>query len=536
MRKTVCKCLLLCAVILLSTFPVFGSGTQASAAQDLSQEQELIHNNEWVMSVTALDVSSLPPARHILGNVILRQLVQSLDNIDRRVLSDQEIQYYENYARFTARNNAARALSDKQNERGLLLYRGDTGWRYNRNLSNIENELRELEENYMIQTAYAPVINPTPGFRLLEQNTGMFPAAPAEGEEYRYCMDRGADAFLSGSVSEVFGRIYLTLRLYTLYTRSWSWEDSILFSPEDFDIVIAEMSSHLSNVISGIEPAYLTVRANPEQAMIVIDDVWAGRGETLMIEQAPGELIVSVSADNYESEYYAFELFPGDIVDMSFNLTPLALSSFVVDVPDHPGSSVFLGTRFLGLTPLELELPLNQYALISVETPSGETGSLIYHSLNSIRLNTDFVDERGFLNITANPPGLADFKPVETARRNFYSAYGRLWIGLPVSLITMGMASNYINSYNYMNRYGQATQNMFDNAQTAQYFIIGASVVIGLVLTETIYRIFRYISASRTDANPLGRGAVTPVTAIEQAVTEQTVTEHIPVEETEPLQ
>ena len=511
-KKPFIKSLVLCAITFALALPVFGRG-----AEDIAEE--VVHHNEWVLSVTSLDVSSLSPARQILGNVILRQLVKPLENIDRRILDNEEILYYQDFVKFVARNNAARALADKQNERGLLIYRGDSGWRYKRNLSNIENEIRELEEDYIIQTAYAPIINPTPDFRLLEQNIDIFPEAPREGEEYRYCLDKGVNAFLSGSVSEIFGRIYLTLRLYTLYTRSWSWEENILFSPEDFDIALAELSSHLNNYISGREHALLLVRANPDHAMIVIDDNWAGRGETAMMEQVAGEHVVFVSAENYEPAFYSLALFSGDMINMTFNLTPLALSSFFVDVPEHPGSSVFLGTRFLGLTPLYIELPMDQYALISVETPSGDTGSLIYHSLNSIRLDTDFIDQRGFLDITANPPLPPDFRPVEIARRNFYSAYGRFWIGLPVSLLTIGMATNYINSYNYMNLQRQATQEMYDDAQRAQYFIIGASVVIGLVITETIYRIVRYIAVSRTDANPLAR-VINEETALEETAIE----------------
>ena len=44
---------------------------------------------------------------------------------------------------------------------------------------------------------------------------------------------------------------------------------------------------------------------------------------------------------------------------------------------------------------------------------------------------------------------------------------------------------------------------MYNNARISQYIIIGASVLVGIVLTETIYRIVRYIVVSRTDANPL---------------------------------
>ena len=513
-KKTFFTGLLLCAMIFALTFPVFGSGTQEPAAE------EVIHNNEWVLSVTALDVSSLSSSRQILGNVILRQLIKPLENIDRRILGSQEIQYYRDYARFVALNNAARALADKQNERDLLLYRGDSGWRYNRNLANMENEIKRLEENYIVQEAYSPVINPVPDFRLLEKDAGIFPEAPKEGDEYRYCINQGVDAFLGGSVSEFYGRIYLTLRLYTLYTRSWSWEDSILFSPEDLDIALAELSGQLSNVISGIEPALLMVRANPQDAVIVVGDVWAGRGETSMMEYAPGEVIVSAHAGNHESASFPLELFPGEVADLSFNLTPLSLSSFLVDVPGYSGSSVFLGSQFLGAAPLWLELPEDQFALISVEAPSGETGSLIYHDVSSVRLNTDFVHNNEYFGIGTNPPLLPDATPVADARRNFYSAYGRFWIGLPVSLLTIGMAANYINSYNYLNQQGQATREMYDNAFTAQYIMIGAYVVIGIVITETIYRIVRYISVSRTDANPLVRVS-NQETASEAAVNEE---------------
>jgi hypothetical protein len=245
--------------------------------------------------------------------------------------------------------------------------------------------------------------------------------------------------------------------------------------------------------------------------MVIINGSYAGRGEIPRMDRSPGEVEVAIHGDNYNSAVVPLELTAGEIAELYINLAPLGLSTFTVDVPKSPGSSVYLGSLYMGTAPLTLELPSDKFAYISVETPSGETGSAVYRSDTVIRGNAEFVrsGRNGPENLMyeTSMPVSPEEKRVNTSRRRFYGAYGRLWVALPLSLVTIGIAGNYISAYNsgavYKNIPEQ--QEMYDRAVRANYVQTGAAVLIGLAAAETVYRIIRYLYTSGSDSAPIAR-------------------------------
>ena len=195
---------------------VFAGGSQDSA--DSSDTRF----GEWSLAVTSFDVSSLPASRQIFGVIILRSVIDRLNDIEFRTRGYEEMEYYRNIAQSSAQNTAARALAAKQNERDLLIFRGDPEWRYTKNLANIEKDIFKLEESFLEIQAMTPYITPRPLLKIQDDSNSAWPNPPGEGDEYTFCTGRKADAFLAGKVTEYYGRIFLTLKIYTLYSRSWS--------------------------------------------------------------------------------------------------------------------------------------------------------------------------------------------------------------------------------------------------------------------------------------------------------------------------
>jgi hypothetical protein len=194
------------------------------------------------------------------------------------------------------------------------------------------------------------------------------------------------------------------------------------------------------------------------------------------------------------------EINAGEITDLYVNLTPLGVSAVTVDVPASPESLVYLGGLYMGQSPLSLELG-GGLSLISVETPSGETGSAIYGE-NNVRGNAKFISASNTAAFNTVVPVSPEEKRVAAARNSFYSAYGRFWIALPLSVLAIGFSENYINAY--INS-PMPTMEMYDKAVVGNYFRIGGYVLIGLAVIDTVYHIVRYLDASGADANPVAR-------------------------------
>jgi hypothetical protein len=487
------------ALFLLSVCSqVFASGKKEPPPEPL--------NKEWILCITALDVTGLPPSRQIFGEVMVRGILESLKNVERRYRSGAEAGYYQDYAWSKSRAEAAKALLAKQNERDMLIFQGEPDWRYRKSLKTLEDQISLLEEELRKVEASMPEVSGDPAFRLSDANKGdAVPAPPKEGEEYRFCMSQKADALLTGKVSEFYGRIYVSLKMFTLYTRSYNWEDSIIFSSEDLDAAMDELSGRLVAAVAETLPAVIAVHARPEDAMVLINGAFAGTGEVPAMDRSPGKVEVDVFAENRAPAKVEEELNAGEMAEFFIDLPPLSLSALSVTVPGSPGSSVYLGSLFQGYAPLSLEIPRDRFSYISVEAPSSEIGTALYLSDRVVRGSAEFVREEtnggeknlAFTTMLFPSP---EEKRIERARRAFYTSYGIFWFVLPAALLTSAFASSYIEAYNYA-----GNPEIYDKALMGYYATIGGYTAMGVSLAGVFFLIFRYLYYSSSDAAPLAR-------------------------------
>jgi hypothetical protein len=355
-------------------------------------------------------------------------------------------------------------------------------------------------------------VDEKPVFTLTQKNrAGTFPLPPGPGAEYRFCTDEKADAFLTGSLSEYYGRVFLDLRMYTRYSGSYSYENSVLFSYEDFDNAVDEIANHLALAISVVYPSTILVRSSPPEAMVLIDGAYAGRGELESRTHSPGKAEIEVIADNHIPVSIPLELKAGELAELFINLTPLGLTAFSAEVTGKPGSKVFLGSLYMGETPLTLDLPVAESSYISVETPEGEGGAVILRDNNIVHGAAQFERNDSYLraDFLTTVPVSEEEKLVGNTRNNFYKAYGVFWFILPASMLAAGIAGTYIASNDYVtsnNLYSydqEKRARISDNAsfgstiQTFSYGLIGASLGVAF------YQIYKYLHSSRADATPI---------------------------------
>jgi len=469
-------------------------------------------NTEWILCITAPDVSGLPLVHQITGDTVSRNLLKTLQGLNFRQRGDEEAAYYKDFAWTSSRAAAAKALSTKRAERDLLIYKGDRPWRYRKSLRTVDDAILKLEADLAKIDAVAPVVERKPAFKLAASNiSGTFPKPPEDGNEYRFCTGQKADAFLVSSLLEYHDRIFLTVRMYTLYNRSFSYEDSVLFSSDDIIGAMEEISGRLVAAVSSINQAGIVVKASPEESTVIIEGSFAEMGE--IRTYSPGTVEVAVHSNNYMPVSVPVELRPGELAELFINLTPMGLAAFEANVPGKPGSKVFVGSLYAGETPLKLELPRSAYTYVSVETVDGQVGSIIYRDNDLVKGKADFVwaDNSRRADFATSFPVSSEEKRVDRARRGFYAAYGAFWVILPVSLIAAGLAGNHIDAYNYYTASPGADSNsqlykdLYDSAVRYNYVRIGAHIAWGTALAVTISQIVRYLYVSGGDSTPIVR-------------------------------
>ena len=178
-------------VFLLGSVSIYASARQESPVDIASI------NNDFVLSITAPDVSSLSVERHVVGDSVVRSFVSLLGNVEYRVRTDEEINYYRDRAWNISKSEVQNNLASRRNERDLIIYRGDAAWRTQNNLRDMDLRIEALEAELQRINAFPPIVNPEPVFTLCASNrSGVFPMPPAEGREDEFLASQNANAFL----------------------------------------------------------------------------------------------------------------------------------------------------------------------------------------------------------------------------------------------------------------------------------------------------------------------------------------------------
>jgi hypothetical protein len=463
----------------------------------VEEAEKTPQNNEWILCVTNFDMTALPPNYRIAGEVVNRNLVNTITAVEHRARVSKEYAYYEGYAWAQARIAAAKALAAKRNERDLLLYRGEPEWRYRRSLKTIDDDIIKLEETLAKTEAEKPLITEEPVFNFTGGNiSGTFPEAPPEGGEYQFCRNQKADAFLAGKIIELYGRMYISLRLYAVYTRSFIYEDNIIFSPDDADDAVKEVAGRLIAVLAGSKPAAITIRVEPEDTLVLINQKFAGRGEIAVREYPPGKVTVALSAENHAPQTIETELFAGELTEIETTLAPLGLAEVNIDVPGKTGVLVYRGAMYAGEAPLTLRLPANQFDYVQVETSGLETAQAVFMSPAIFNETTD-------LSLKTKIPPPTGQKRVDKARRQYYWAWGGAWITGALAWMFYGLQTTYTNTYLATPQAVDPSMELYNQTRAISYTSIGALVLLGAAVAYDAFQLVRYIYISGQDTAPI---------------------------------
>ncbi|MCL2806388.1 MAG: hypothetical protein FWD26_10665 [Treponema sp.] len=479
-------------VFVIFLFIFFCAQLFASGKKDETAVKTL--NDEWVLCITNIDAGTLGEGKTIIVDFILKEIVERLNAIGHRTRISVEYDYYEEFAWAGARSTAARALSAKMEERSRLIYQGEPGWRYRQNIKKIDADLVKLRDNLDEIDKNAPHINKLPAFKLTTGNLELnFPTPPLAGGEARFCTAQRADAFLSGTIIDFYGRYLLSVKLYTVYTRSFIWEDSVIFSHNDLDEAITELTRKMIIVLSGNEPAAIAITADPEETLVLINRAFAGRGSAELTEIPPSTVTVTASAPEYESISFETELNADELAIINLSLTPIRYVN--MDIFADRSGRVYQGALYVGEAPLTLRLPVDQLEYLEFDTQSSYRGTIVFKTPD----NSDFIT-----NATINTRVLPRRGTVDRERRAFYWAFGTAWvtgIGAWIADYSFkGVSRAFFNQYN---AYGSVNQGLADEYRIWSGINIGTLIAFGAAAAYTVYRAARYIYFANRPSTPI---------------------------------
>jgi len=475
--------------ILVLFFLLIVISTQVFAFGRKEADAPKTQNDEWILCITSFDISSLPPEKATIAPVILREIVERLKTISYRTRISPEYTFYEELAWAREQSTAAKAIATKMDERSAELYRGNPGWRYRQNITKIDNDLIKLRANLEKIENNAPVVNKEPVFNLTRENLQLtFPAAPAKGAESRFATTQRADGFITGSIRDFHGRYILSVKLYTVYTRSFVWEDSIIFSQEDITSAIDEFTQKLIIILGGNEPAVVAIKAEPDDTLVLINRSFAGKGSTDLMELPPATIIVTASAPHHESITFETVLSAEELTSININLNPIRYTD--INIFGNEGR-VYHGALYIGKAPLTLRLPVSHPEYIELDTGNSRKGTIVFQTPELTNISTSYnVKTKQVL-----PAGR-----VKKHREIFYWSWGCTWLAYLTFKIADAsyeeagkvLDTVYSNNPGFLNDY-YMMKNIRD----------GAMVVSIAAVSYSAYRFLRYLYTANRGSTPV---------------------------------
>jgi hypothetical protein len=478
-----------------AAFFIFFSFTACVFALGKAQTEDEIkkQDNEWTLCVTEFDIKSLPQDKMPVAGVITRKIVDRLKDISYRTRVSPEYAYYEGYAWYKTRSAAAKSLSAKLEERSMLFFNGEAEWRYKQNLARVNADIEKLTAAFEEIDSKAPLINKEPEFKLTAGNlTSVYPEPPKEGGEYKFCKDQKADAFLKGTVIDFHGRYSVSIKLYAVFTKNIIYEDSVIFSHEDIDNALDEITSKLMLTLSGNRPAAIAVKIEPKDALVLINKSFAGRGDLGVIERPPGKYEITASANEHESITVETELAEGQIAEINISLLPKEFVNIVVPDPGA-GGVVYQGALYAGKAPLTLRLPVNIMEYIDLDSGDGLKGTAVF---------TTPAENDANYSLPIKPKTPPEKGRVEKARSIYYWSWGGIWVTGIAAWIAYHSYSTSNTTLSHLP--GDNLNQDFVDGNVIRYYIsMGTLIAVGAVSTFWIYNIVRYLYLANRGSTPV---------------------------------
>ena len=483
-------------IILMPLSDLFALGSRETVELEPKVEKDTS-----VVYICAVDTSLLPQEQQIAGHRIVHSILQLVNQTPERTRTTMESALYRDSLWREQKQSTGKALADAWGERDSLLFKGYSRQKYESELQRVQKSIRTLQEKQQYLADNPPLVASTAKLVLHKDNqNGTFAAIPADGDKNRFCGERRVDLLLSSSLKSFYNRWLFSYEVYRSVDDLILFSDSIVFSPEELDTIFDQVASSLYQVLSGSPTGAAKITTDPVSASIFVNNSFQGRGQTPVLEGPPGTLTVEITDSAFYPVEFSLEREAQSLSTATIALEPIARSALQIIGPKDKQLRLYINGLYSGTTPLNITLPnrVNQtkdslkslYSLRILAEDGSDSETQPLPLIISSQPGTITISEEMIVPKPAHP--------VEQARKQFYGAFGRFWLALPVAFILNGVADTYSDSYTH-----SENSDLLSRARTSYYSAQGASVLSGLFLLESLYRLGSYVYIANTSSSPV---------------------------------
>ena len=339
---------------------------------------------DWRVGVTALRAVHLSAQNAYLASAIPRLLLERLAPIRRHRLSAAERLGRARLVLTAAIRGASERLAELQRRRDrAALARTETD-ELEQQLGEARDRLRALRE--LPPEELEIVVHKPLSMTAVGSDDPLLPAprfAPLQATR-----EADLDLLITGELEEVDGVLFLQIRALdgNLERQVLSFRDVV--RGERLDDTLAEVERQLAELLLGEPWGTLTVAPTPAQSAVYVDGAFVGLGVVELPYQVLGPHAVRVTAPGHEPLERTVTLAGGGNT-LAPALEPVAPRPVTV-VSEPPGATLYLDSRYLGTTPLQVAASARP-ARVLVRLEGYRDAALVLRSDSASPLRIDLV-------------------------------------------------------------------------------------------------------------------------------------------------
>lgn len=259
---------------------------------------------------------------------------------------------------------------------------------------------------------------------------------PEDGKEFTllkeheiapYMERENIDYYISGVIEEDFNNLFVTVKLYSKYSDNKKVIWTGIGDNEEILGYRSEILHKLSRIIISKDIISYSVDVTPKNALIYIDDSFKGLGVYKGYTINSKNLSIDILKEGYHSLSLDEEI-TSDNNDLFIELIPIESETIVVTSKPN-GASVYYGSRYIGITPIEI--PIYSFSQNLTISHEGYMDKSVV--IDNISRNMHIVLTEGVFDREEN---------FVTEKRNFYTATAIFSISLGAPLYFTAVDGN----------------------------------------------------------------------------------------------
>ncbi|MBI9103445.1 MAG: PEGA domain-containing protein [Spirochaetales bacterium] len=448
-----------------------------------SQTESDVFPEKLRVGIARFERNNLPPAYDYLAESLPSEILEFVSVCDTHTLTLREVEDLA-YNKFSEDIDTLRdeITSLRQQRDKLLFDKNRSEEKYAELSVSIEEKERALlgmdAQSHGLAGISIPLV-------LSEKNRqGEFLQKVAGNIENRN--DDSIDYLIWGEIEYIEGLIYLYYEVYSFISGNRIFYKETVFLPENSADIISDDRDKLWTLFLGEEWSRLIVNAEPIASRIRLD---GGPWKMSRLESGfilPGLHEITISAYGFKAVTESIALAAGEELVLSFDLAPDFMSR--IPVRSYPqGADVYLGSQWMGETPLFLNVP-GDFSRILLRKKGFDDYSYYIEG-----------DSATDLNIMLKKSIFDWDIYVKNKRDRFYQSLGGFFLSIPVTVFLYSGYSVYSNAYTTEKASGVINDELgrlYDMGNICYYGYFGSLFVNSVLFTDLVFKAIDYVRSA----------------------------------------